>query len=239
LGETRTKIAGEKAGIIKKSTPVLIAERDSETQAVFETKIQQETASLRWVNMSELIESDLLGNYQQLNLNTAKQAFEWYCEIQNIVLQNDSVSRALKNVAKLTDFHGRMELVQVKPSIILDVAHNSAGVFVLFNSLKKIQHHKLHCVFGNSNDKDLGDIIPLLPKDASYYFTTFRNSRSRNADEWRKIGHNFFPKYMVFNNPLEALESAKDNAHINDLIVVFGSFFLVGELVEKFRFTDI
>jgi dihydrofolate synthase/folylpolyglutamate synthase len=230
LGDTRKLIASEKAGIIKYETPILIAEKDEETRLVFEQKVSRENAQLRWVDLSKKIESDLLAHYQQLNLNTAKQAFEWLCEIYPIMLNGDKTQFALKNVAKLTDFRGRMELIQEKPKIIFDVAHNISGIRVLLNELQFLTFGKLHIVFGNSNDKDLTEIIPILPQGAFYYFTEFANFRSRKAEEWEKIGDTHLQNYQVFEKPADALKNAKQKACENDPILVFGSFFLIGEL---------
>ena len=233
LGDTRSQIASEKAGIIKAKTPVLIAERDPETISVFENKSHQENAVLRWVDYSEKIESDLLGSYQQLNLNTAKQAFIWYCKIQNIAMHNTAMQKALCNVCTLTNFRGRMERLQSNPTVILDVAHNSSGIRVLLNELKSLKFSNLHIVFGTANDKDLYEVIPLFPQNATYYFTEFKNLRSRKAEEWKKVGQTHFSKYEVFYKPLTALQSAKKKAKNDDLILVFGSFFLVGEVINE------
>lgn len=233
LGNTRTEIAGEKAGIIKAKTPILIAEHDPETQSVFLNKSDDEKALLRWVNLDENVESDLLGTYQQLNLNTAKQAFQWYCEIMNLPFNEVAANRALLNVCSMTDFHGRMERIQNNPTVILDVAHNSSGILVLLEELKKLSFNKLHIVFGTADDKDLTEVIPLLPKQAFYYFTQFTNSRSRKAAEWMAIGLSSFLIFEVFDNPSRALQQAKNKAHQDDLILVFGSFFLVGELIDS------
>ena len=230
LGDTRDKIASEKAGIIKQQTPILIAEKDEETRLVFEQKVTQENALLRWVDLSSHIESDLLARYQQLNLNTAKQAFEWLCQIYPILLDEGKTQFALKNVAKLTDFRGRMELIQENPKIIFDVAHNISGIRVLLNELKSLTFVKLHIVFGNSNDKDLTEIIHVLPKNATYYFSEFPNFRSRKVEEWEKIGDTHFQNYQVFEKPSDALKNARQKACEDDLVLVFGSFFLIGEL---------
>jgi dihydrofolate synthase/folylpolyglutamate synthase len=233
LGNTRTEIASEKAGIIKAKTPILIAEQDPETQSVFLNKSNNEKALLRWVNLDENIESDLLGTYQQLNLNTAKQAFQWYCEIVNSPFNELVANRALLNVCSLTDFHGRMERIQNNPTVILDVAHNSSGILVLLEELKKLSYNKLHIVFGTAYDKDLTEVIPLLPKQAHFYLTQFANARSRKAAEWTAIGLSNILNFEVFHHPFQALQQAKNNAQKDDLILVFGSFFLVGEIIES------
>lgn len=234
LGDTRTQIAFEKAGIIKNETPVLIAEKDDETRSVFEDKVKTVRAHLRWVNFSGFLESDLSGSYQQLNLHTAKQAFEWYCELMKIEIQPYLLLSALKNVAQLTDFHGRMELIQEKPKVIYDVAHNISGIRVLLNELKSIPHNQLHVVFGAANDKDLTEVFEIFPKDARYYFTQFKNMRSRTVQEWEELlCKDFCANFQVFKSPKVALDDALNQANSNDLVLVFGSFFLIGELIEE------
>lgn len=230
LGSTRQEIASEKAGIIKPITPVLIAEKDESTAGVFKTKANQNNAVLRWVDFNVRIESDLQGDYQQLNLNTALQAFRWFCEFEQHVIDNDLVTFALNNVARLTDFHGRMELIQTSPTIIFDVAHNISGIKVLLRELKNYNFHKLHLVFGTSNDKDLSDVLAVLPPEACYYLCEFQNPRSRKMVEWQQIGQSNFENFAVFDSPTAGLTKAKLQANENDLILVFGSFFLIGEL---------
>jgi dihydrofolate synthase/folylpolyglutamate synthase len=230
LGSSRQEIATEKAGIIKPFTPVLIAEKDESTTNVFKNKVDKENALLRWVDFSVRIESDLQGDYQQLNLNTALQAFRWFCEFEELAIDHDLVTFALNNVARLTDFHGRMELIQTSPTIIFDVAHNISGIKVLLRELKNYNFQTLHLVFGTSNDKDLSDILTVLPPDACYYLCEFHNPRSRKMVEWQQIGQSNFENFAVFDSPTAGLTKAKFQANENDLILVFGSFFLIGEL---------
>jgi dihydrofolate synthase / folylpolyglutamate synthase len=232
LGDTRPQIAGEKAGIIKSNVPVLIAEKDKETQAVFDGKSKNDNAPLRWVDFSGHLESDLLGSYQQMNLHTAKQAFEWYCDLMSIEIQSIKVDYALKNVAQITDFHGRMELIQESPKVIFDVAHNISGIRVLLNELKAIPHNQLHIVFGAANDKDLTDVFTIFPKDAIYHFTQFTNMRSRTLEEWKNTIPSDFGNYKVYADAQFAYQSAIDAANDDDLILVFGSFFLIGDLLS-------
>ena len=233
LGDTRAQIAFEKSGIIKLNTPVLIAEKDPETQAVFAEKVKNTGAQLRWVDFSGYLESDLRGKYQQLNLHTAKQAFAWYCDLIGLEIQPDKVDNALKNVAQLTDFRGRMELIQENPKVIFDVAHNISGIRVLLHEIMSLDFQRLHIVFGTANDKDLSEVFDLLPKEACYYFTQFSNMRSRTVQEWKELVPKDFPKHYFFDNAQDAYSSARDSAGTEDLILVFGSFFLIGDLIES------
>ncbi len=231
LGDTRPQIAGEKAGIIKANVPVLIAEKDLETQSVFEEKSKKENAYLRWVDFSGNLQSDLLGSYQQMNLHTAKQAFEWYCDLMSLEIQPAQVDNALKNVSKLTDFHGRMELIQENPMVIFDVAHNISGIRVLLYELKSLKFNRLHIVFGAANDKDLTEVFDIFPKDAIYHFTQFSNMRSRTVDEWKNTIPDNFVNFVIHASAKSAYQTALESAHDEDLVLVFGSFFLVGGLL--------
>jgi dihydrofolate synthase / folylpolyglutamate synthase len=233
LGDTRPQIAIEKAGIIKADVPVLIAEKDNETKAVFEGKSKNENASLRWVDFSGHLESDLLGSYQQMNLHTSKQAFEWYCDLASIEIQLNQVEYALKNVAQLTDFHGRMELIQESPKVIFDVAHNISGIRVLLNELQEIQYKQLYIVFGAANDKDLTQVFSILPKDAIYHFTQFSNIRSKTVEDWKNSIPHDFGNFTIHTKAKSAYQSALELANDDDLILVFGSFFLIGDLLSS------
>lgn len=233
LGDTRPLIAGEKAGIIKAHVPVLIAEKDPETQSVFEDQVKNVSAQLRWVDFSGNLESDLLGSYQQLNLHTAIQAFEWYCDLMSIEIEPVQADYALKNVSKLTDFHGRMELIQENPLVIFDVAHNISGIRVLLHELKSLTYNRLHIIFGAANDKDLSEVFEILPKNAQYYFTQFKNLRSRTVEEWEHTIPHEFKGFQIHSNAKTAYQTALDSANDDDLILVFGSFFLIGELISE------
>jgi len=235
LGDTRALIAGEKAGIIKPNTPTLIAQRDIETEKVFKDKVKTVDAKLRWVDFNEYIPSDLLANYQQLNLNTAKQAFLWFANLQDISVSTNLMDLALKNVAVRTDFHGRMELIQENPRVIVDAAHNADGIRMLLSELKSLIYKRLFLIYGAANDKDLTEVFPLFPDDSHKYFAQFSNARSRTTQEWEQIASIHYSEYEVFKSPLAALNQAKDEADTQDLILVFGSFFLIGDLFENLQ----
>jgi dihydrofolate synthase/folylpolyglutamate synthase len=235
LGNTRPEIAKEKAGIIKANTPILIAEQDPETRMSFESKVMQEHAILKWVDHTEYIESDLLGDFQQLNLRTAKQAFLWLCEINQMCIEPAKIREALLNVSRITNFRGRMELIQNEPTVIFDVAHNAPGIRVLMKEIKKRTFRNLYIIFGTSNDKNFDEILPILPQNATYHFCQFKNGRTRQISEWEEIGQSHFSSYSVYKSPKDAYLEALQLAQKDDIILAFGSFFLVGELLEALQ----
>lgn len=234
LGNTRELIAGEKAGIIKHRIPVLVAERDSETEQVFVQKAQENNAPLRWVDFQILaIDSDLGASYQQLNLKTAHSAFLWLNELGLIDVDTFKMQTAFKNTAKLTDFRGRFECLSENPLTIVDVAHNAAGVKVLMQEIERIPYKELHLIIGTSADKDILEMLALLPKNAHFYLCEFTNPRSRKFNEWKEVADDYLPQYSIFSNAQSCFQAAQAVANSNDLILVFGSVFLIGELLEK------
>ena len=85
-------------------------------------------------------------------------------------LSEENLSEGLKNVIQNTGLRGRWERLQTTPKVICDVAHNQAGLKYVLKQLLEEKHENLHLVLGVVNDKDLTSILPLFPKNASYYF---------------------------------------------------------------------
>ena len=89
---------------------------------------------------------------------------------------------------------------------------------------------KLHIVFGIVKDKDADKILSLLPKNATYYFTRSQIPRALPEDELAAKAKAFDLHGEKFSNVNEALKAAMAMASNEDLIVVCGSVFLVGEV---------
>lgn len=254
LGNTLDKIAFEKAGIIKPKTPVVVGEFNTITKPVFEVKANSVEAPLVFAQNNYVIkntkskiasleveiekietqvtnsyELDLAGIYQSKNLVTVLEAIHqlkllgW--KIDEIILQT-----ALHKVKKLSGLHGRWELLQTNPTVIADVAHNVDGIQQILEQLKHIEYNKLHIVIGMVKDKDIAAAINLLPKHAQYYFTQAQIERALPANELQTLAakHQLIGNH--FKNVNIAIDAAKNIASNNDLILVCGSVFLVGEI---------
>ncbi|HJU46453.1 MAG TPA: Mur ligase family protein, partial [Chitinophagaceae bacterium] len=254
LGDTLEKIAAEKAGIIKPGVPVVIGEQNKETAQVFIDKAAAENTLLtfasekRYVSdwkyehhqlVAEITTShddskeyyhlDLPGVYQTQNLVTVLEAIHqlqqkgW--QIGDVYLQ-----KALRHVKKLTGLHGRWELVQEHPAVILDVGHNEAGVQSIVKQLELTTYHQLHIVIGMVSDKEVDKILRLLPPAAHYYFTRPRIPRALPEDELAEKGRLAGLNGHSYPNVNTALEATLAKAHKDDLVLVCGSVFLVGEV---------
>lgn len=254
LGNTLDKIAFEKAGIIKSKTPVVIGEYNDITKQVFEAKATTAEAPIVFAqnnysfksiksNISSLeveierakikatkhYKLDLAGIYQSKNLITVLEAVE-QLKLLGWKMDEAILQAALRQVKKLTGLHGRWELLQTNPTVIADVAHNVDGIQQILEQLKHIMYNKLHIVIGMVKDKDVATAIALLPKHAQYYFTQAQIERALQANELQTLAANYQLIGNHFKNVNIAIDAAKNIASNNDLILVCGSVFLVGEI---------
>ena len=94
-----------------------------------------------------------------------------------------------------------------------------------------IPHENLHCIYATSSDKDLETIFKVFPKKAKYYFTQFNSERSMKIDELENFGRKFKLNFKTYTSGLQSLNVAERNANSNDLIIVFGSFFLLEKII--------
>jgi dihydrofolate synthase/folylpolyglutamate synthase len=265
LGDTLLKIAGEKAGIIKQSVPVVIGEYTEETKRVFEIKAAECNAPIYFAqdeyaiadfqhnlrqldctiidkenNEKTFYSLDLNGLYQLKNLLTIV-SIEKELQKQGIFIKQETKKNALANVKKLTGLHGRWELIADNPFIVLDVAHNEDGMKQILSQTKIFLEsnnggtlkNKLHFVLGMAKDKELSKVLSLLPKDANYYFTAAHIPRAIPSTELMMKATEYGLSGFHFENVNEAIQEAKKRALKNDLIVVCGSVFLVGEVDQK------
>ena len=260
LGDTLEKIAFEKAGIIKKNVPAAIGETTKETKKVFADKAKEMNAPIFFAeekftiastnSANEFLQIELLNNntqaklkynldltglYQQKNLQTVLTALD---VLKNkFSLEEENIISALSNVKKTTGLHGRWEIIHKHPTVVLDVAHNVDGIQHLINQINSIKYKNLHIVFGMVKDKEIEKVLKLLPPNAQYYFTKAQTPRALPATELLERAHNFQLNGNAFSNVNEALQAAMEASSEDDLIIVCGSVFVVGE-VESSTIND-
>jgi len=231
LGTTLEAIAFEKAGIIKQNVPVVIGEYTPETKEVFLAKASEGNSEIYFASdlITQEYPSPLLGNYQIYNKKTVMQTVE---VLRNhFTISESDVKNGLLNVINNTGLLGRWQQINAIPKAICDTAHNSHGLKIVLNQIQKEKFELLHFVLGVVNDKDLEDILPLLPKNAKYYFCKPNIPRGlaatillEKAAEYNLIGE-------VFDSVSEAYEKALKKANPNDFIYIGGSTFVVAEIV--------
>ena len=257
LGNTLIQIATEKAGIIKKNTPVVVGERQPETEMVFMQKAKEQNATIYFsheINNATSFEeqsisgtylhtggipytyqTDLSGAYQQKNIQTALAALV-VLQKHGIEISHKAFQNGLKNVCATTYFIGRWMQVKNNPKVILDSAHNEAGIRNLLAQLAQNHFTQLHFVFGTVADKDTAPVLSQLPLNATYYFCKPNVPRGKNEMELSEAAQAFKLKGSHFTNAKAALDEALKNAAPTDLIIVTGSIFLVADILNSFPF---
>lgn len=231
LGETLKEIAFEKGGIIKKETPLVIGEFQEEVIEVFQDLAKAVNAPIFIAEhlIGETFETDLLGNYQLKNIKTAVQSL-LLLDQMGFEISHDLIREGLKNVSRNTGLKGRWQVLGEKPKVICDTAHNREGLLMVMSQLDKEIFKNLHIVLGVVNDKDLGNILALMPKKASFYFCKPDIPRGLSAELLKEQAL----KYQLYGNIFESVDAAYqdalEKAASDDLIFIGGSTFVVAEL---------
>jgi dihydrofolate synthase / folylpolyglutamate synthase len=254
LGNTLDRIAGEKAGIIKKNTPVIIGESLPETRPVFEAKALLEEAPISYASEKRTVvayqydvsaieiqvieedskgishyQLDLPGIYQTKNILSVLEALAQLRQM-GFTIPETAVQQGLRQVKKLTGLGGRWEVLRRDPLLILDVAHNEDGIRQLLQQVSITPHRHLHIVIGMVKDKAIDNILSLLPNTATYYFTQASLPRALDA---RLLHEQAVAKGLHGSNwpsVNDAIRQALANVGNEDLILVCGSIFVVGEV---------
>ncbi len=168
LGSTVEEIAAEKAGIIKKGTPVLIGAMDSGAENVIRRRAEELGCSAECVDYSKIGETfvslegnglvydgvkyplGLLGEYQIKNAAASLSAVKILCE-QGIVIPGEAVTRGLEKVK----WPARFELLSKDPVVIYDGAHNPQGIDAAVKGIRRFfGDGKVVLVVGVMADKD-------------------------------------------------------------------------------------
>jgi len=254
LGDTLEAIASEKAGIIKKNVPVVIGETKPETKNIFIAKAKLENAPISFADQLrytanwayehhqlkvDILENssqeqfhyqlDLPGYYQTKNLVTVLESIH---QLQKMGwdLTLTAIHEGLANTKILTGLHGRWETIHLHPGVILDVAHNEAGMQQVISQLELTRYKHLHIILGMVKDKEIEKVLTLMPQTAKYYFTQASIPRAMPADVLAEKAKSLGLTGKIFEDVQMALEDALLHAHKDDLILVCGSVFLVGEV---------
>ena len=233
LGTTLESIAGEKAGIIKYKIPTIIGQYTQETRSVFERKAVENDAALYFAsdNINQEYDSPLLGNYQYHNKKTVLQTIQVLQSDTEFQIQEDHIANGFMNVIANTGLQGRWQKLQEHPTAICDTAHNVDGLQIVLAQVLLQEFKQLHVVLGVVNDKDLGEILPLFPKEAVYYYCKPNISRGLDAQILKEKAAKFGLLGIVYNSVTEAYDAASKSAADEDFIFIGGSTFVVAEIL--------
>ena len=257
LGETLELIALEKAGIIKKATPLVVGEYQQAIAHVFKNKAVEKNATIYFADNQfnidysmqtvdekqvfqvykekELVypdlKLDLLGQYQKKNVITSLKSIELLCD-KGFKVSVANIYGGFEDVSKLTGLQGRWQTIGCNPRIVCDTGHNEAGITQILEQIKATAYKNLHMVFGVVDDKNIETILSMLPKKAKYYFCKASIPRALNEEILYEKASKFNLKGQNFPTVESALESARQNAQKEDFIFVGGSTFVVADILE-------
>lgn len=233
LGDTRAKIAAEKAGIFKPGVPALVATRDAETEPVFRGIAAAAGAPLHFADEEGsadeaiLARLDLQGPCQETNLRTV------LCALR--LLGEPPSPDAIASTAARTGFHARWERLLDHPEVIADIGHNPPALKENFARLEA-SGRPLFIVFGMMADKDLDGISPYMPSSASWYLAAPEGDRAMSAPLLQERLRGLHPDFTLrsFGSVAEAVGSAlRDAACVSDaLVYIGGSTFTVAEALR-------
>lgn len=253
LGHTLGKIAAEKAGIIKKDTPVIIGESTDETRGIFcdkslemnapiifaEAKHQLVSSHLqrgvriyRTTRWGEL-EGELTGICQEKNTATILTAVDTLRQ-SGYKLPLEAVKKGFKKVCELTGLRGRWQQTGTAPTIICDTGHNVGGLLYITEQLQSTPADKLHIVIGMVNDKDIESVLKLLPKNACYYFTKASVKRALDEQRLQESAAAHGLQGSAWPDVPSAFKAARKAATEKDLIFIGGSTFVVADFLASF-----
>ncbi|SHH06313.1 bifunctional folylpolyglutamate synthase/dihydrofolate synthase [Flagellimonas flava] len=230
LGDTLEKIALEKAGIIKRGVPVVISERQLETRGIFELIAAQKSARITFAEdaTTPKYQTDLLGSYQEKNIGGVVETIK---ELKGFKVTEEHIKKGLLNVVKNTGMLGRWQVLGKNPTIICDTAHNREGLQLVLEQLQLQSEKRLHIVLGFVDDKNVGQLLGLFPKNGIYYFVKPNVPRGFAVEKLRKLALENGLNGKVFKSVEKGLKRAVGNADKDDLIFVGGSTFVVAEVV--------
>ncbi len=260
LGNTLDEIALEKAGIIKKSVPVIVGESGSQTDNIFIKIAEQKSSPLYFADRKYSVsgslfsvdgmqvfnidkgnqiyypslKTDLLGIYQKKNILTALACTD-FLKDNGFEIASIDVYNGLKKVIPNTGLYGRWQIMNRDPLVICDTAHNLEGFKSVMLQIRNTPYKNLHMVIGFVKEKKIEDFLGIFPEKAIYYFT--RPDIPRGLDEniilEKSKAYNL--KGKIYESVEKAYMAAVSSAVKDDMIFIGGSTYVVADflMLEK------
>lgn len=257
LGDSLPKIAREKGGIIKKSIPVIMGEKSSAYNLVIEDIASDVRSTVIYAeeafectrqssegeyqlfdmirtrdNQQYTLRLPLLGEYQRQNVATVCTIADYLHENTPLSISRRAFVEGLKECVASTGFRGRWERLSSNPTVICDTAHNAHGMQRVAEQLSKMEYNRLFCVLGFCEDKDIVQILKLMPKDAHYIFTRAASRRAASLEQLAEAATECGLEFECAESVQRAVEMAKSQINSDDMLYIGGSTFVVAEALE-------
>ena len=258
LGDSLPKIAREKGGIIKKCTPVVVGEKNSNYNLVLEEIANDLRSEITYaseafslgecgfesgkqvVTMTRLrdgypyqLRLDLLGEYQRQNLATVATVLDILHESTPLSISRRAFVEGVRGVSQLTSFRGRWQVLSERPMVVCDTAHNEHGIAEVAKQLKaRANSGRLLCVMGFCGDKDFTKMLAQMPADAHYIFTQASIRRAASLEKVAEVATALSLDFEVASTVAEALAVAQKQLTEENMLFIGGSTFVVAEALE-------
>jgi dihydrofolate synthase/folylpolyglutamate synthase len=250
LGPDRESIGREKAGIMRAGKPAIVGDPVAPQSVIdhgraigadlwlmgrdfnFNGDKQQWNWAGRGRRYSGLAYPALRGANQLINASGVLAALE------SLRARLPVTAQAVRNGLAMVELPGRFQIVPGQPALVLDVAHNPHSVAALAANLDAMGFYpRTHAVFGAMSDKELAPMLKKIgPLIDRWYFTDLPTPRADTASsleaKWRAQETRGDVASSTHASPMEAFEAAVAAADPADRIVVFGSFYTVGGVLE-------
>jgi dihydrofolate synthase/folylpolyglutamate synthase len=257
LGDNLKDIAREKAGIIKENVPVVLYPQEREAEEVIlqigkdkNSKIyllKKESCRLIDINNEELyqnvevksikntynIKLPLLGEHQILNLSVALNTIETLFEKENIIINKEIIEKVLEDVKWI----GRLEVLSRKPIVVIDGAHNIDGIRALKKNIEKyFKYNRLYLLLGILADKQVKEMVKeITPIAEKVYALTPHSDRAELCEDLKKEILEYNANTIALEDYEEAFELTLKEAKAEDLILVSGSLYMIGDMRKIIR----
>lgn len=238
LGVTIEKITKEKAGIIKKNSVCVIGNVPAKSKKIIMQVCKKQNTKLVDSSKTKIsnLSLPLTGSYQKNNLRTAVTALKEISEREKLPQIKNNINRGLKNIIANSNFHGRFELINNNPKMIIDVSHNEQSLKNLSENLKQIKFKKLYVIFGLMKDKQIIQCVSQIKKLKAEKIILTKPDYKRAAEP-EELAEFFKSKKNIETEASlkEAYKYVKPLLKKDDLMLVTGSFFVVSDFLKAYK----
>ena len=236
IGPTIQDIAQEKSGIIKQGKPVVVGKIPQEVESIIETKAARSRAPLYELGEDFKVKLDETVFYQdskssyEFNWRPEVEAFDIGMAIKAFKLLGLSLEKKdIEAAINQTQIPGRYQVIQEKPLIIVDGAHNVQAMKNLLDFVHQQKKDRVHFLIGMMKDKDLEDVFELFDDKDELTLTRIAYPRAAKLEDFPV---DIQKRATYTENYQEAFEQEVKKLKSNDILVVTGSFYLVGAILN-------
>ncbi|MBR5246508.1 MAG: bifunctional folylpolyglutamate synthase/dihydrofolate synthase [Clostridia bacterium] len=240
LGDTISKIAFEKCGIIKENVPVITSSNQNDDAL----KVIKETCENKNCNLivtnpkeTEIFDDSIFGTVFAYNDNVYKTKLTGNHQIENTVnaihcarvlgISENAITQGIENTRMIA----RMEIIGEKPLVIRDGGHNEGCANALYNFLNKYNVKNINMLVGLMADKDVeGYVKKIAPLCKSVVTVTPSNPRALNGDKLKEIAEKHCENTKCIDNPKEGYKYILSNTKEDETVLICGSFYLMSDI---------